>query len=66
MAEIINLTRFRKQKARADKRSGADANAARFGRSKAQRALEAAEAEKTRDHLDAHRRDKPAPDDAAP
>ncbi|HEY0275583.1 MAG TPA: DUF4169 family protein [Paenirhodobacter sp.] len=57
MAEITNLNRFRKQKARQDSRAEADANALKFGRSKAQRAREEAEAEKARAILDAHQRD---------
>lgn len=59
MAQITNLTQFRKQKARADKRAAADENAAKFGRTKAQKRLEAAEAEKARATLEAHRRDEP-------
>lgn len=61
MAEITNLNRFRKQKARADRRVEADANAAKFGRTREQRLREEAEAEKARTVLDAHRRD---PDEA--
>lgn len=58
MAQITNLSQFRKQKARAEKRVAGDANAAKFGRSKAQRATEEAEAEKARRHLDQHRREE--------
>ena len=51
MAEIVNLNRFRKEKARAAKRAEGDANAAKFGRTKAERDLETARAEKSaRDH----------------
>lgn len=57
-AKITNLTQFRKQKARAEKRAAGDANAAKFGRSKAQRATEEAVAEKARRHLDQHRREE--------
>lgn len=56
MAEITNLNRFRKQKARAERRAGADTNAAKFGRTRAQREQEEAQAEKARALLDAHRR----------
>ncbi|MDU8913186.1 DUF4169 family protein [Aestuariicoccus sp. MJ-SS9] len=52
MAKIVNLNRFRKGKARAEKRAEADENAVRFGRSKAQKELEAARAEKARRDLD--------------
>ncbi len=57
MAGVVNLTKARKARDRAAKRAEADANAAKFGRSKAQRALEEAEAEKARAALDAHKRD---------
>lgn len=64
MAEIVNLNRFRKQAARAEARATADANAAKFGRSKAQKKLEEAEAAKARATLDAHRRED-GPEDKA-
>ena len=66
MAEIINLRQARKQAARKAARAQADANAAKFGRSKAERALQEAQAEKTRREHEAHRRDPgpPADDDA--
>ena len=57
MARVTNLNRFRKQKARAEKRARAEANAAKYGRSKAQKALEQARAEKSARLLDAHRRE---------
>ena len=59
MAEIVNLRSARKAKARAAARTEADGNAARFGRTKAQRVLEEAEAGKARAALDAHRREEP-------
>ena len=55
MAQITNLTRFRKQKARAAKRAASDANAVKFGRSKAQRLRETTEAEQARVRLESHR-----------
>jgi hypothetical protein len=55
MAEIVNLRAARKQADRAKKRVQADANAAKFGRTKAERERESAEAEKARQRLDAHR-----------
>jgi hypothetical protein len=57
MAEIVNLARTKKQAARKAARVTADANAAKFGRTKAERALEKAQAEKAARELDAHRRD---------
>jgi len=43
MAEIINLNRARKAKARADAGKQAEANRAKFGRTKAEKDAEAAE-----------------------
>jgi hypothetical protein len=55
MAEIINLRRARKQKARAE--AGQKAALRAGGRSKAERKLSAALEEKARKELDGHRRD---------
>ncbi|AHM05050.1 hypothetical protein roselon_02751 [Roseibacterium elongatum DSM 19469] len=55
--KIVNLSRARKTRARDDKRRQADANAARFGRNKAERDLDQARTGKEAAHLDAHRRD---------
>ena len=57
MAGVVNLTRARKARDRAAKRAEADANAAKFGRTKAERNLEQAQADKARAALDAHKRD---------
>ena len=57
MAQITNLNRFRKDKARAEKRRLGDENAAKHGRTKAQKAAEKAEAERAVRTLDQHRRD---------
>jgi hypothetical protein len=56
MAEIVNLKARRKDAARKAARAQADANAARFGRTKAQKALEQAQAEQSRKRLDAAQR----------
>ncbi|MFV0244746.1 MAG: DUF4169 family protein [Qingshengfaniella sp.] len=59
MAEApINLNRARKERARDARRKQAEANAVRFGRSKAEKARDTAEATRQADHLDAHRRDE--------
>mgnify|MGYP000070412094 CR=1 FL=1 len=58
-ARIVNLNRVRKDKARAEKRAEADANAVKFGRTKSERRKSEAEARKADRHLDGHRRDKP-------
>lgn len=57
MTGITNLNQFRKQKARAEKRAQGDANAAKFGRTKAERDLESARKEKDRRDLDGHKRE---------
>lgn len=58
MAEIVNLRAKRKEAARKAARAQGDANAARFGRSKAERDLQAARDEKARKALDGHERDR--------
>jgi hypothetical protein len=57
MAEIINLRTARKARTKSEARAQADANAAKFGRTKAERSLEQARADKSRDTLDQHKRD---------
>ena len=57
MAEIVNLNRARKVKARADAGRQAEANRAKFGRTKAERDREAAEAARRETLLDGARRD---------
>lgn len=62
MAETpISLSKFRKARARADKKAQADANAVRFGRNKAEKARDQAQSARETGHVDAHRRDD-APD----
>lgn len=61
MSKVVNLNRFRKQKARAEADKQAAENRVRFGRSKAEKAREAAVAEEARRKLDQLRRD-PAPE----
>lgn len=52
----INLRAARKAQLRAKKSAQADENAVKFGRTKAQKALEKAVAEHTAKALDAHKR----------
>ena len=59
MAEIVNLRKARKNKARAAKRGKADANAAKFGRGKAEKRLGEAAAEKAERDLSGHKRETP-------
>lgn len=57
MAEIINLRARRKEAARKAARTQADANAAKHGRSKAEKALAKAQSDKAAQLLDGHKRD---------
>ena len=57
MSKPVNLGRYRKEKARAEKKARADENAVRFGRTKAERDLEKARADKAASDLDGHRKD---------
>ncbi|WBU55616.1 DUF4169 family protein [Paracoccus sediminicola] len=57
MTQITNLNRFRKQKSREDARKQADANAAKHGRTKAQKAAEKADRDRAAKHLDGAKRD---------
>ena len=54
MAEPVNLNRFRKQKTREDGKTRADRNAVRFGRSKAEKDQELAQAARAKRDLDGH------------
>lgn len=64
MAEIINLNKARKAKARVTAEKQAAENRVRFGRSKAQKQQDAAEAEALRRKLDGLRLDDPPEPDA--
>ncbi len=55
MNQPVNLNKFRKQKTRADKKARADENAAKFGRTKAERLLDAATEDRKKRHLDQHK-----------
>lgn len=57
MAEIINLRAARKAKDREQARAKGDENAVKFGRTKAEKDLEKAQAEKTKRDLDGHARE---------
>ncbi|MEP9358996.1 DUF4169 family protein [Sphingomonas sp. KR3-1] len=57
MAEIINLNKARKAKARTDKTVRAQENRARFGRTKAEKQAEAAEAARIARTIDDAKRD---------
>jgi hypothetical protein len=57
MAELINLNRARKAKARAGKEAAADANRVKHGRTKAEKAAARLEVERAARKLDDSRRD---------
>lgn len=57
MSEIINLRQKRKQQNRDEKRRLADENAAKHGRTKAEKTLQQAQALKAARVLDGHKRD---------
>lgn len=57
MADVVNLNQARKAKAKADDKARAAENRARFGRTKAEKSLEAARAEKLRRELDGAKRE---------
>ncbi|MGB8814316.1 MAG: DUF4169 family protein [Paracoccaceae bacterium] len=56
MAELVSLAKARKARERAAKRVTADQNAVKFGRSKAEKDLERALAEKAKRDLDGHQK----------
>jgi hypothetical protein len=56
-AEIVNLRRARKAKARTEREKEAEANRIAFGRTKAEKAATGAERERSRRVIDSHRRE---------
>ena len=57
MSRVTNLNQFRKRKARDRDRTTADENAVKFGRTKAQKKLDRAQADKAARDLDGHKSD---------
>jgi uncharacterized protein DUF4169 len=57
MGDVVNLRRFKKRAEKHQSARQADANRAKFGRSKSDRALEQQRADRVNDLLDQHRRD---------
>ena len=57
MSKIIGLARARKLRARAQKKNQTNENAVKFGRSKAEKMLEATQTTKARQMLDSHKMD---------
>lgn len=58
MVEIVNLRQARKKKARAGKEAEAATNRARFGRTKAEKQVEAAKKSIEDKRLDGHKREE--------
>ncbi|HVW91317.1 MAG TPA: DUF4169 family protein [Devosia sp.] len=58
MGEIVNLRQARKAKARAGKEAEAAANRAKFGRSKAEKELEAARRKLAERSIEGHKREE--------
>jgi len=54
VSNVVNLNRFRKQKARANDKKRAEGNRAKFGRTKDEKQRAKSEAEKHERHLDGH------------
>lgn len=63
MAEVVNLRTAKKQAARKAARAKGDANAAKFGQSKAERDLQAARTKQDHARLDGHKREEPGAQD---
>lgn len=59
MADIVNLNKKRKRKVREAAEKQAAANRVRFGRTKAEKVRDEAEAERERRDLDGHRIEDP-------
>jgi hypothetical protein len=57
MGDVVNLKRFKKRAEKAQSAKQADANRARFGRTKSERVLEERRTNRTDDLLDQHRID---------
>ena len=57
MGDVVNLKRFKKRSERQQSDKQAEANRARFGRTKSERALDERRASRTSDLLDQHRID---------
>jgi Domain of unknown function (DUF4169) len=58
MGELVNLRRYKKRGERAQSANEADANRVRFGRSKAERSVDAERTRRADELLDQHRIDE--------
>jgi uncharacterized protein DUF4169 len=57
MSTPINLNKARKSRARAEKKARAEENSVKFGRTKAEKDVQKAQADKTVRFLDGHKRE---------
>ncbi len=55
MGQPVNLNRYRKDKARAEKKARANANAAKYGQSKVDKSVSKLEQDRQRRDLDSHK-----------
>lgn len=62
-ADIVNLRRARKARARAEREKEAEENRRTFGRSKAEKSRQTSERERTARTIDGHRREPEKPED---
>ena len=58
MGKPVNLNRFRKEKARAERKARADENVVKHGRSKSEKELDRTRTQKAQHNIDQHRRDE--------
>ena len=58
-AEIVNLRRFRKARARVEKEAAAAENRSRHGRTRAAKDTDRIDRDKADRHIEGHRRDRP-------
>lgn len=58
MGKPVNLNRFRKEQARAEKKARADQNAVKHGRTKAEKDLDKARNQQATRRFDEHKRDE--------
>ena len=66
MGDVINLNRFRKQKAKKERAKQAEQNRLKHGRTKTERDLEARRKQLEVRHIDGHKLDRaPEPDENA-
>lgn len=57
MSTPLNLNRFRKERARAEKKARAEENSVQYGQTKAEKQLQKARAEQITRTLDGHKRE---------